>query len=109
MSLKPIDMQVIVPKTTEVSKMQQAKDHGPQNDQQLLAQAEEKRNEVKQTQVQDSSHLVKPANEEKQKDRSKKNKKGNMHGNDELLDAGADNEVGIPADPDRGHNLDLKF
>lgn len=109
MSIKPIDMQTLVPKTTEVSRMNQNREMVPQNDQQVLAHKEQQEAEHKQAQVQNSKASVKSANEDghnKRENSSDGKDEKNFPNEAEKEEASL--TVGIE-DPLKGHRLDLRM
>lgn len=107
MALQPIEMQVLMLKTTEVSRIQQQRDALPQNNQQMLSNEELKKVAIKQEQVQTMEQLN---NQKIKRDNEAKDKR-NLHKEKQEAKADdADNtEEEESLDPIRGHKLDLKL
>jgi hypothetical protein len=83
MNLKPVELQMAIPRATEVGRVQQQTQQKPQQDQTLLQQAAAKTSEINQQKTQnvDEANGERVRDEEKQKDsQSKKRKKHKLAG-----------------------------
>ena len=107
MSIRPIEMQVLIPKVTEVSKAQHVQNNRGNIQQQEIAAAFQKELEHRQKQVQDTSK-----SEHRKVDRDKEHEK-NKHawsGEDEKKDGTHDGEKSGESNQDplhRGAILDI--
>ena len=105
MPVNPIDIQMLVPRAAETSRVQHVRDVVPQNDQQTLAGKEKVRHQEMQKQVQHSEEAVKPANEDDQ-EKKKRQRKGHNKAvapeeSEPAVEGPRDSE-----DPNRGHLID---
>ncbi len=109
MPLNPIDVQMMVPRAAEASRVQHVRDVVPQNDQQTLAGQEKTRHKDMQKQVLKSQESVKAANEE---DNEKKKKKQQYRGSSSDGHSGDSVEEASEhpsEDPNRGHLIDYSI
>lgn len=106
MAIHPIEMQVLLPKATEVSRIQQNRDELPQNNQHLLSNEEQKKAEIKQEQVQTTEQLNNLKVNRDGHNKDQKKQKGKAKQTEEESEKPKDAEA---VDPVRGHNLDLKL
>lgn len=106
MNISPLDMQVIIPKSTEVAKSQQVRDHQSVVQQEHGAVAFQQQADVKLTQVQ---------NTEKSQGEKIKNKQNKEHSKREASQDGnrheeeTDEEVPMAVDSIRGRHVDIKM
>jgi hypothetical protein len=109
MPLNPIDVQMMVPRASEASRVQHVRDVVPQNDQQTLAGQEKTRHKDMQKQVQKSQESVKAANEEEKE--KKKNKQRYRGQKNDGHDGDVQGETcEHPSDdPNRGHLIDYSI
>lgn len=102
MTVRAIDLQVMIPRVTEVSKVQQIAEHQGALQQQQGADQWQKLAATRQQQVQKSSQnaggKVDPDAENKERHQEQR-KKGSRHREDEAEDS---------PDPIRGHTIDIK-
>lgn len=101
MTIRSIDLQVLIPRVTEVSKVQQIADHQGALQQQQGAEQWQKLAATRQQQVQKSpQNAGGKVDPDADKERHQgDNKKGSRHREDEAEDS---------PDPIRGHTIDIK-
>lgn len=109
MNIRSVDLQVLIPRATDVSKTQQIADHQSSLQQQQFAEQWQQISAKRQQQVQSTakSEGGKVQNEKKEQGKQKGHK---HHQQDELLDI-TDDETANHAsleDPVRGHTIDIK-
>lgn len=106
MTIRPVDMQLLVPKIQEAGKVQNQQQNSPQTSQQDLAVQMQKQADIREKSVQQTDHSAEgkiQAHQEKQgqgkQDTSgrEKNKKNDLEQSDKNLD------------PMRGNVLDIKI
>jgi hypothetical protein len=105
MTIRSIDMQVLVQKVGEVARIQQAEKTGEQVKQQsfleqIAQQTETVSKTVNQTPASESSLIREKQSDRKKKSLDKKKARQNESEDDET--------VNWPHDPDRGSNLDVR-
>lgn len=108
MNITPIDMQVIIPKATEVGKGQQIRDHQEVLQQQFGATEFQKHADHKLRQVQTSEKaegkkIKNDSSRQRKKDQSKQN-----HTSDRDDETGTADSV-MAVDTFRGRNIDIKM
>ncbi len=108
MPLNPIDLQVLIPRAAEASRIQHVRDVVPQNDQQTLAGQEKTRHDNLPKQVQKSEHAVKSAIEE-EKEKKKKQKKSSSDHNNQDMPEDLSDEKTDKGDPNLGHLVDFSI
>lgn len=103
MNIRPIDLQVLIPRTTEVSKVQQVADQQTVLQQQQSAAALQQLAANRQHQVQQSPRgtggKVDPDAQQENKRRDSYNGKGRRR---------RENDAEEDTDPIRGHTIDIK-
>ncbi|MBC9783442.1 hypothetical protein H1S01_02805 [Heliobacterium chlorum] len=105
MTLRPVDMQVIVPKVTEVGKQQQVQNLAPDQQQHFLGQQGQVEADHRQKTVQSS-----PQSEEGRIRERQQNKQGRQQGKSKSGRRDQDEqEESVPQDPLRGRLLDIKI
>ena len=105
MALQPIEMQILVPKATEVSRIQQQRDNFAQNNQRMLSNEEQRNAEIRQEQVQTTEHVD---NKKITRDENGKNKKKSSQDKGNAVNTENEKfEEKESLDPVRGHKLDL--
>lgn len=103
MSLKPIDLQIMVPKTTEIGKIHHQREFLQKNEQHILAQSEQKRMEHQQQQVQNSPASLKAANDNKKHKREDEQQQRKIVKEEDSID------VHNNLDPIRGQYFDVRI
>lgn len=115
MSIRPVDLQVIIPRATEVSKTQQSSDHQIISQQQQFAEQWQQISARRQQKVQSTSE-TEGAKVHRDKEKSNKNKdlkqgSQSSEGFSEQHSNDAKSCNGVPTqavDPMRGHLIDIK-
>ena len=115
MNIRPIDLQVLIPRTIDVAKTAAVNDNQPAaHQQQLSAQAKQTTAE-QQRQVQtklSAQHDGKVTTDDLERQKQKDHRQGEGRGRENASDADAD-AAGMsahsqPPDPVRGHTIDIK-
>ncbi|HEX3033448.1 MAG TPA: hypothetical protein VHS59_14650 [Bacillota bacterium] len=105
MTLRPIDLQVMLPRVSEISRTQQIQNQHDQNQAGQFASELNKQTKQAEHQVQNTNETEgRTINREKEKgspDQEKQKKKGAQPEEQE-------SESSLPADPNRGTRLDIK-
>jgi hypothetical protein len=112
MNIRPMDMQVLIPRATDVAKNQQISDQQGMQQQQQFAAEWKKIADVRQNQVQSSSKTE--GEKVKAKEERQSHKRNQERAGDENQDAETDtleDTVNHPSpdDPLRGHRIDIKM
>jgi hypothetical protein len=106
MNISPLDMQVIIPKSTEVAKSQQVKDHQSVVQQEHGAVEFQQQADVKLTQVQTTEKSQGEKIKNKQnKEQSKR--EASQHGSHQ--EEHTDEEIPMAVDTIRGRHVDIKM
>lgn len=109
MNIRPVDLQVLIPRATEVGKSQQVIDHQSSLQQQQFAEQWQQISTKRQQQVQEApkGEGGKIQNEKKEQGKQKGGKHRQKNGVADLTDDEITNNASLD-DPVRGHTIDIK-
>ncbi len=111
MTINPVDMQVLIPQTGQVNKIQRALQNQQQTEQQILGQLIQEEMKKKEYVVQDMTHLEKKKIEDKNPGTKNEQHQGKKHRETPRTDEQSDNgdKQELAKNEFIGRNFDIKI
>jgi hypothetical protein len=107
MNIRPLDLQVLIPRATEASRIQQNNDHQNSLQQQQFAEQLKQLTNKREHQVQNTPKNAGPKIQEQERQKQQQQQKEEKRGNPDGQDAASDAFQAV-YDPSLGYRIDIK-